>query len=495
VDLGGYTSDTRTAIFAHRPAPLQVNYLGYPGSMGADYMDYILADRFIIPPEDQPYFTEKVAYLPHTYLPTDAGIKISERMPTREEYGLPPSGAIFCSFNHDYKINPPVFEAWMNILKQTPGSVLWLMARNELIKSNLRKEASKRGVDPDRLVFATRVPKVEDHLARYRLADLFLDTTPYNAHTTAADALMAGLPVITYMGHAFPGRVASGLVNAIGLPELVTHSLEEYQQLAIELANDQNKLAALKDKLQHNKKTYPLFNTRQFCRDVEEAWTTMWRRYQNGKAPASFMVGVDQEAEPDLSAADSTPARVTPPAPPTLPDTAVDGGNWLHIGGRQVKPGWKILNAIPGEGVDYIGDIRDLSQFADESFDQIYGSHIIEHLSQQEIVPTLQGLCRILKKGGKLMVSVPNLETLCRMFLDPNLDINARYHVMRMIFGGQTDDYDYHYIGLNMEFLFNFLRQAGFNDIYQVGEFGLFDDTSSYKPYGVPISLNMVAIK
>ncbi|HZH08354.1 MAG TPA: tetratricopeptide repeat protein, partial [Lautropia sp.] len=193
IDLAGYTSDSRTEVFAHRPAPVQVGWLGYPGSMGADYFDYILADRHTIPPEHETHYTEKVARLPDTYLPTDGSICIAEGTPTRADCGLPDAGAVLCAFSHDYKVHPRLFEVWMNILRRTPGSVLWLVSRNAFSRENLRREAVARGIDAARLIFATRVQHVEDHLARYRLADLFLDTTPYNAHTTAADALMAGL--------------------------------------------------------------------------------------------------------------------------------------------------------------------------------------------------------------------------------------------------------------------------------------------------------------
>ena len=280
VDLGGYTSDTRTEILSYRPVPVQVNYLGYPGTMGVDYFDYILADQFIIPAKHQPFYTEKVVYLPDTYLPTDSSVKISEHTPTRAECGLPETGMIFCSFSHDYKIAPAMYDVWMNLLKKVPGSVLWLMSRGELSQKNLRKEAELRGVDPARLVFAGRVPLVEDHLARYRQADLFLDTHPYNAHTTAADALMAGLPVITYMGNSFPSRVAGSLLYAIGMPELVTHTLDEYESIALHLSRDPVALARVKAKIVENKKICSLFDTKGFCFNLETAYIAMWRETQ-----------------------------------------------------------------------------------------------------------------------------------------------------------------------------------------------------------------------
>lgn len=269
VDLGGYTSDTRTDIFSYRPVPVQVNYLGYPGTLGTDYFDAILADRHIIPPEHQAFYREKVVYLPDTYLPTDGSVRISERTPTRAECGLPETGIVFCSFSHDYKISPPVFDVWMRLLVQIPGSVLWLVSRGETTQANLRREAQARGVSPERLVFAQRVPLVEDHLARYRQADLFLDTHPYNAHTTAADALMAGLPVVTLMGNSFPSRVAGSLLHAHGLPELITHSLADYEALALQLATNPARLADTKARVAAHRHTHPLFDTARFCRNLE----------------------------------------------------------------------------------------------------------------------------------------------------------------------------------------------------------------------------------
>jgi len=269
VDLGGYTSDTRTDIFSYRPVPVQVNYLGHPGTLGTDYFDFILADRHIIPTEHQAFYREKVLYLPDTYLPTDSSVRISERTPTRAECGLPETGIVFCSFSHDYKISPPVFDVWMRLLVQIPGSVLWLVSRGETTQANLRREAQARGVRPERLVFAQRVPLVEDHLARYRQADLFLDTHPYNAHTTAADALMAGLPVLTLMGNSFPSRVAGSLLHAIGLPELITHSLADYEALALQLGTDPARLADTKARVAAHRHTHPLFDTERFCRNLE----------------------------------------------------------------------------------------------------------------------------------------------------------------------------------------------------------------------------------
>ena len=289
VDLTGYTQYDRTGILALRPAPVQVSYIGFPGTMGADFIDYILADRFVIPEEHHACYAEKVVYLPDTYLVSDSKRVIADRKPGRAEAGLPEQGFVFCSFNNNYKIGPAVFDVWMRLLDKVEGSVLWLPESNAVVVRNLRQEAANRGVAPERLVFAPII-KLEEHLARHRLADLFLDTLPYNAHTAANDALWAGLPVLTCLGTTFAGRVAASLLNAIGLPELVTRSLEEYESLALELARNSQRLAGIKSKLAANRSTYPLFDTNRFRRHIEAAYVTMWERYQKGEPPASFAV-------------------------------------------------------------------------------------------------------------------------------------------------------------------------------------------------------------
>jgi predicted O-linked N-acetylglucosamine transferase (SPINDLY family) len=223
-----------------------------------------------------------VLYLPDAYLPTDNSVQIAERTPTRAECGLPEDAFVFCSFCHDYKINPQLFDRWMRILQAVPSSVLWLMSRNERSQANLCQAAQARGVSPERLVFASRVPRVEDHLARYRQADVFLDTHPYNAHTTAADALMSGLPVVTYAGGAFPARVAASLLHAIGMPELIADSQQNYEALAIKLAMEPELLRATKLKLAASRNTQALFDTPSFCKHLEAIYIAIWRQSQLG---------------------------------------------------------------------------------------------------------------------------------------------------------------------------------------------------------------------
>jgi protein O-GlcNAc transferase len=289
VDRMGFTTQSRTGIFSRRPAPIAVNYLGYPGTAGAPYIDYILADRFVIPEEKRECYSENVVYLPNSYQPNDDKRLIANRTFARTELGLPSTGFVFCCFNNNYKITPLVFDCWMRILKQVEDSVLWLFQGNAKTADNLIKEARARGVDTKRLVFAGRMP-LPDHLARHRSADLFLDTLPYNAHTTASDALWAGLPVLTCLGETFAGRVAASLLNAIGLPELITTTLNVYEQMAVELATHPEKLAAIKRKLAGNRLTTPLFDTRLFTKHIEAAYTAIYERHQAGLAPDHIIV-------------------------------------------------------------------------------------------------------------------------------------------------------------------------------------------------------------
>lgn len=289
VDLKGFTHDCRPGIFAMRAAPIQVNYLGYPGTMGADYIDYLIADRVLIPASSQKYYSEKIAYLPNSYQVNDSRRTVAERIFTREELELPATGFIFCCFNNTYKTTPEVFTVWMNILRQVEGSVLWLLQDSPEGAANLKREASLRGIDPGRLVFARRMPAPE-HLSRQRLADLFIDTWPYNAHTTASDALWVGLPLLTCAGEAFADRVAASLLTAVGLPELITTTSSDYEQLAIELARNPAALAAIREKLSHNRGTYPLFNAALFTRHIESAYTKIAARMRTGLAPEHIYI-------------------------------------------------------------------------------------------------------------------------------------------------------------------------------------------------------------
>jgi predicted O-linked N-acetylglucosamine transferase (SPINDLY family) len=284
VDLNGFTRNERINVFSHRAAPLQVNYLGYPGTSGAGFMDYVIADSTLIPEAEQRFYSEKIIYLPHSYQVNDSKRPIADRVFTREELQLPEAGFVYCCFNNNHKIMPAVFDIWMRILRRVEGSVLWLLADNPWAERNLGRAAAARGVAAGRLVFAQRLPLAE-HLARQRAADLFIDTLPYNGHGTASGALWAGLPVLTRCGKSFPGRVAASLLKAIDLPELITTTAEEYERRAIELALNPGELTQIRVRLARNRLSTPLFDTELFARHIERGFSRIYQRYHAGLAP------------------------------------------------------------------------------------------------------------------------------------------------------------------------------------------------------------------
>ncbi|MGO9133136.1 MAG: tetratricopeptide repeat protein [Methylovirgula sp.] len=308
IDLKGYTQSARSDIAANRPAPIQVNYIGYPGTMGCDFIDYVIADPITLPMDQQPFYDEKIVQLPYCYQPNDSQRRVADLTPSRRDCGLPDNGFVFCCFNNSFKLTPRFFSIWMRLLAAVPGSVLWLFDANSQVKDNLAKEAVKRGVDPERLVFAPRIAPAE-HLARHRLADLFLDCLPYNAHTTTSDALWVGLPVVTRIGDTFAGRVAASLLNAIGLPELVTDSDDGYEALALQLATNPDRLADLRRKLQANRLTHPLFNTRRYARHLEAAFERMWEIWAKGETPQPFAV-TPLPAEDKRGPNNATPVQI-----------------------------------------------------------------------------------------------------------------------------------------------------------------------------------------
>jgi predicted O-linked N-acetylglucosamine transferase (SPINDLY family) len=287
VNLNGYFGEHRSGVFARRAAPIQVNYLGFPGTLGARYMDYIVADEIVLPADHRAFYAEKVAWLPNCYQANDDNRPIAAQTVTREQCGLPAQGFVFCCFNNAYKITPAMFDVWMRILAKVEGSVLWLL--EDSAAANLRSEAAARGIDPARLVFATRLPPAE-HLARHRAADLFLDTLPYNAHTTASDALWAGLPLLTCRGETFAGRVAASLLHSLQLPELIAEDLQDFERLAVELATNPDRLATIRNKLMQNRRVAATFNTGLFAGHLETAYRTMMERHRAGLAPAHLEI-------------------------------------------------------------------------------------------------------------------------------------------------------------------------------------------------------------
>ena len=288
VDLKGYTAGTRTALLGYRPAPVQVSFLGYPGTLGGAFCDYLVSDRFVTPAGAAADYSEALACMPHSYQPHGRRAAIGS-VPTREAAGLPGEGLVLCCFNQAYKFTPAVFDIWCALLAQAPGSVLWLL-RSEQAEGNLRREAMQRGIAPQRLVFAPDLPQ-DAHLARLQLADLVLDTLPYNAHTTASDALWAGVPLVTCAGQTFASRVAGSLLHAVGLPELVTHSLNEYAALAAALVADPPRLRALRARLARQRLAAPLFDVAAYTRGLEALYAQMWQRHCDGLPPQALGAG------------------------------------------------------------------------------------------------------------------------------------------------------------------------------------------------------------
>jgi predicted O-linked N-acetylglucosamine transferase (SPINDLY family) len=285
VDLTGHTRNGRLGVLAHRPAPVHINYLGFAGTSGAEYVDYIIGDQVTIPHEAERFFSERLICMPHSFLPNDDAQPIARDTPRRAELGLPEAGFVFCAFNNIYKINPTMFDLWMRLLHEAPGSVLWLRAEGETVVANLKREARIRGVASDRLIFASRIQSMDAHLARYRQADLFLDTLPYGAHATARDALWAGLPVLTCTGRSFASRVAASLLHALDLPELITSSCEEYATRALDLAHSPVALAELRTKLAHQRAISPAFDTDLYRQHLESAYLSVRRRQREGELP------------------------------------------------------------------------------------------------------------------------------------------------------------------------------------------------------------------
>jgi protein O-GlcNAc transferase len=290
VDLMGYTERARPGILARRPAPVQVNYLGYSATTGADFIDYVIADRVVLPPSAEQDVSEQVVRLPDCFLANEGPKRLISKLPTRAEAGLPEQGLVFCCFNNSWKIRREIFDIWMRLLRRVEGSVLWLARTDEVGMATLRREAAARDVAPDRIIFAPKVPQLADHLARHRVADLFLDTLPYNAHSTASDALWTGLPVLTCMGQTFTGRIAASVLINAGLPELVTHSLAEYEALALSLATDPAALRAVRSKLDGSRAGSPLFDMERLRRHIEAAYLTMWDRNRRGEPVRGFDV-------------------------------------------------------------------------------------------------------------------------------------------------------------------------------------------------------------
>lgn len=464
VDLAGHTAGGRLGVFALKPAPVQVTWLGYPDTTGLDAMDWRLSDARADPPgESDRYCTEKLFRLERGFLcyapPEDAPPVVVPPGPARGH-------VTFGSFNNLAKVGPETRALWARIVAAVPGSRMLVKAPglgNAGAQRDFLDDFAARGVDASRVTLLGLEPTPQGHLARYSTVDIALDTFPYHGTTTTCEALWMGLPVVTLAGRSHVSRVGASLLHQVGLEDLVATSAEDYVAKAVALAGDPARIRALREGMRARLRASPLLDAPGFTREIEDAYRSMWTAYSGTAVPVAPAAGQ---------------------------------GLRLHLGGKQRKAGWKILNALPGPAVDYVGDCMDLSRFADGSVREVYASHVLEHLGYQKALPrALAEIHRVLEPDGRALISVPDFEVVCRLFADPARTFDERIHLMRVAFGGQVDEYDFHYVGLTYEFLGALLKRAGFARVERVSEFGLFEDTSSLRMLGEPISLNVIAGK
>ncbi|HEX4571471.1 MAG TPA: tetratricopeptide repeat protein [Dongiaceae bacterium] len=479
VDLDGYMETTSTAIMVFRPCPVQIYWMGHAGGLGLSFVDYLLADRIIVPPGEEPLYKEQIVRMPECYHVASPS-PIAEATPSRAECGLPEDAFVFSAFNNPEKFNRTAFDAWMRILAGVPGSVLWV-SKVKGVPSHrqmLRRQAKERGIDPKRLVFADRLPDKAEHFARHRHIGLFLDTLTLNASTTALDALWAGVPLLTVKGDRFSNRISNSMLHWIGLDDMVMPDIESYVERAIHLARHPEDLAAIRERLQANRDTQPLFQTRRFARHLEQAYLAIWERHCRGEPPAAFDLPA---LPPEMESAE--------PAPRTH-------GLQLHLNGTEPREGWKIVAAAAGPEVDVVCDPRSLSAFADDSVDAIYAGWFYQRLSYRDELPqALAAAHRVLKPGGTLRIAVPDFELLCNLMINPSIPRNELFSIMALVYGDQATPDRFNRTGFTADFIGAFLKQAGFKTARRVPSFGLFNDMSSAKRFSQSIALNVLATK
>jgi predicted SAM-dependent methyltransferase len=456
VDLAGHTEGGRPLLMARKPAPVQVTWMGYPDTVGTAAIDYRLTDEVADPPgESDRLHAEKLVRLPSGFLCYQPPADCPEVAPARQSNG---HGVTFGSFNNLAKV-PAMVPVWARLLKALPDSRLALKAYGlsaQSAREALSAQFAENGIAGDRLVLLPPEATVGAHLSRYAEIDVALDTFPYNGTTTTCEALWMGVPVVTRAGKSHVSRVSASLLARVGLGDLVAQTEDEYVEKALALARNAERRRELRGGLRRRMRASPLLDAAAFTRGLESAYVEMLDRYAKEE----------------------------------------DKSMRLHIGGMQKKPGWKIFNVQPGPDVDYIGDCSDLSQFPDASVDEIYASHVLEHLSHSDKLPaTLREFHRVLKAGGRLRISVPDFEAVCRLFLDPTHTREDREFIMQIAFGGQMDPHDFHHVGLTFELLDKYLRKAGFASVERSGDFGEFHDESRQKFNGLPISVNVIAAK
>lgn len=471
IDLAGHTGANRMRLFARRAAPVQVTYLGYPNTTGLDTMDYRLTDRWADPEGDGDEFhSETLWRLPNSFLCYTAP---TEDLPLAEPPLMKNGFPTFGSFNNRIKISDQCLALWVRLLREIPESRLVLKSiqgtEDKNSRQSLLDQFIEQGIDSGRVQVHAQVSGLENHLDMYSRIDLALDTFPYNGTTTTCEALWMGVPVIGMTGDRHVSRVGESLLNNLGLPELVARDEEDYLRIVKELASDSQRLATLRREMRQRMRTSHLMDSRLLGHDLGDAFRAMWRRHCNA-------------FDADL------------PLEETVADTAADLLK-LHIGGSRAEEGWKRLDTTPGNGVDFVGDVRDLSAFADESCAALHAENVLQHLRPHDILPALNGLYRILMPGGRLYLAVPDFEVLSGLIADPELDKSEKFKIMRTIFGFQDADDDLNRIGLNFDFLVDYLADIGFASVEHVESFGLLEDATEPILAGRPFSLNLIVTK
>ncbi|MFT4414404.1 FkbM family methyltransferase [Fredinandcohnia humi] len=483
VDLSGHTAGNKLLVLSKKPAPIQVSWMGYPNTTGLKEIDYRITDS-ISDPEGitDSLYTEKLIRMSKcflTYLPTNNSPELKKDLPYKE------NGFItFGSFNAFPKINEETISIWSDILKSIPSSKLYIKTKgieDEETRDSLIKRFEKYNISNERLILSGYKLDNNDHLSSYNEVDIALDTFPYNGTTTTFEAIWMGVPVVTLSGSTHVSRVGSSILKNLDLDELISNNPVEYIDNAVKLAINTKKLADLRKSLRNRLLNSPLCNYSSFTRELEQKYREMWIHFCEKNSFVELPISSVKKNKDNVSELKLTEEKPL---------------KKLHIGGVEKKDGWEILNALDEDYVDYLGDARNLQQFTDNTFDIIYASHVVEHFDYKDMVKILKDWYRVLTPGGKIFISVPNFEVLAELFLDKvNLNLSERFHVMRMVFGGHINDYDYHFVGLDKEILSDFLKQAGFVNISEVDEFGLFNDTSNLVFKGRKISLNLIAEK
>jgi len=471
VDLTGHTASTRPMVLGHRPAPIQIHWIGYPNTTGLDCIDYRITDAWADPVADgNRYSSEELWRLPESFLcfsPPD------QAPDPQEPPCLARSYVTFGSFNSRAKLSDECVTLWCEVLRATPDSRLVLKSmigvEDEAARAGLLRHFESHGIEANRIEILTRRSAIADHFSAYHGIDVALDTFPYHGTTTTCEALWMGVPVVTLAGDRHASRVGVSLLNNVGLGELIAFSAENYVRIAVALAASPDRLRELRTSLRERMRSSRLMDRRAMGSALGGAFREMWRRYSAG----------------------------FPVVPPSEEDAGAQPPDLLrlHIGGVKRRDGWKILDVEAREEVDFVGDIRNLEAVPAESCSEVYCSHVLEHVGQAEILDTLNGLYRILAPGGRLYVSVPDLDVLAVLFAQPGMSKAWRFRIMRMIFGAQQNEFVFHQIGLNFDFMEDYLRDVGFASVEHVESFGLFDDSSNWRVDGHLISLNLIVTK